>query len=107
MFRRATLARLCVKTVFMASVPAEGTRFRALRRHAAEAQRQANAAVSGAVQAGQLSRTVCEAQVNSMFESGVTAACVTNALGFAMNPKSVRLWLGISDCQILSLDRSF
>ena len=40
----------------MASVPAEGTRFRALRRHAAEAQRQANAAVSGAVQAGQLSR---------------------------------------------------
>ena len=56
MFRRATHARLCVKTVFMASVPAEGTRFRALRRHAAEAQRQANAAVSGAVQAGQLSR---------------------------------------------------
>ena len=58
MFRRATHAGLCVKTVFMASVPAEGTRFRALRRHAAEAQRQANAAVSGAVQAGQLSRSM-------------------------------------------------
>ena len=41
----------------MASVPAENTRYRALRRHASEMQRQANAAVlPGAVQAGQLPR---------------------------------------------------
>ena len=40
----------------MASVPAENTRYRALRRHAAEVQRRADAAVPGAVQAGQLPR---------------------------------------------------
>ena len=56
MFRRATHAGLCVKTVFMASVPADHTRYRALRRHASEAQRQADAAVSEAVQAGRLPR---------------------------------------------------
>ena len=40
----------------MASVPADHTRYRALRRHAAEVQRRADAAVPGAVQAGQLPR---------------------------------------------------
>ena len=40
----------------MASVPADHTRYRALRRHASEVQRQADAAVSEAVQAGRLPR---------------------------------------------------